>query len=85
MAETGFNEPPTCMSANCGAPGTYSSFGTCESKKIHSQLTSYFNKKACPTRCATCTDPGTCNTCKPGNYPLNGACLGIIYFESSIE
>ena len=82
----GFNDPPTCMYANCGAPGTYSSFGTCESKKFILLCNNFlFFQKACPTRCATCTDPGTCNTCKPANYPLNGACLGIIYFESSIE
>jgi len=28
-----------------------------------------------PKKCATCTDPSTCQTCKPANYLLNKACL----------
>jgi len=58
--ETGFNDPPTCLSAPCSTPRYYSSSGSCE---------------LCPLGCVTCTDPTTCQSCSPSYYQIGTECI----------
>ena len=41
--------------------------------------------KACPIKCSSCTDPETCQDCKPGNYLLDKTCLSKKFLFSFQE
>ena len=77
--EMGYADPPTCLHRVCATAGTYSSFGTCERKKSK-DICLILLYQACPSGCVACTDPGTCQGCKPGFYSLGTTCPGIKTF-----
>jgi len=73
--DIGFSIPPTCIQAVCITTGTYTSFGSCESKTLINYFESNFSKKGCPKGCSACTDATTCQSCHSDYYHDGTRCL----------